>query len=445
MAASDHVLISGSAPPRSGPCDDAVRRSRSLALSAPSPPGAGSLVRRCSDKPDRPPARGRSPLLLVFALAVFLVLSGGVALAAGLQDELKQKKDRLGKVRERQGILTTELEAMGTEISRLQAEVKELRAREASVEAELAAKQRELEAATAKLGRDREHLAAVRARLQRELVDLRQRLVSIYETGTPDVLSTILSSEDLAEVSASAEYLNLIQKHDRALVNTISRLRDRARATVASQRELRDQVAAARDGIAAQAEELQSTRGRLEEQAGELVAARANRSEALAELDDREAVLEGDVSDLQAEIQAELAASASTALPSAPSSSPGSFIWPINGTLTSPFGYRWGRQHEGIDVGAAEGTPIWAAAGGTVVLQQSEYESGGYGNYTCLEHSSGLTTCYAHQSAFEVGPGEAVSQGEVIGLVGNTGNSFGAHLHFEVRVGGVAQDPLGYL
>jgi murein DD-endopeptidase MepM/ murein hydrolase activator NlpD len=80
-----------------------------------------------------------------------------------------------------------------------------------------------------------------------------------------------------------------------------------------------------------------------------------------------------------------------------------------------------------------------------VILIQSESESGGYGNFTCLDHGGGLSTCYAHQSEFGTSVGAAVSQGDVIGYVGNTGNSFGDHLHFEVRVDGVAQDPLEYL
>lgn len=69
---------------------------------------------------------------------------------------------------------------------------------------------------------------------------------------------------------------------------------------------------------------------------------------------------------------------------------------------------------------------------------------GGYGNYTCVDHGGGLSTCYAHQSAFEVTSGE-VEQGQVICYVGNTGASFGDHLHFEVRLGGNPVDPLGYL
>jgi murein DD-endopeptidase MepM/ murein hydrolase activator NlpD len=135
------------------------------------------------------------------------------------------------------------------------------------------------------------------------------------------------------------------------------------------------------------------------------------------------------------------------ALPAGPMTAPSAagFIWPVEGTVTSGFGYRWGRMHEGIDISVAEGTPIRAVASGTVILMQSEYESGGYGNYTCIDHGGGLSTCYAHQSSFATSVGAQVSQGDVIGLSGNTGNSTGPHLHFEVRINGAATDPLGYL
>src|SRR6267154_6417219 len=92
-----------------------------------------------------------------------------------------------------------------------------------------------------------------------------------------------------------------------------------------------------------------------------------------------------------------------------------------------------------------EGTPIRSALAGTVAFTESEAESGGYGNYTCIDHGGGLSTCYAHQSAFAVNTGAHVSQGQVIGYVGSTGHSFGPHLHFEVRINGGAVDPPGYL
>jgi murein DD-endopeptidase MepM/ murein hydrolase activator NlpD len=120
----------------------------------------------------------------------------------------------------------------------------------------------------------------------------------------------------------------------------------------------------------------------------------------------------------------------------------GDLIYPINGQFTSPFGQRWGRLHAGIDLAAATGTPIRAAASGRVILAAP---TGGYGNYTCIDHGKSISTCYAHQSRFGTTRGATVKQGEVMGYVGNTGHSFGAHLHFEVRINGRPVDPMGYL
>jgi murein DD-endopeptidase MepM/ murein hydrolase activator NlpD len=146
-----------------------------------------------------------------------------------------------------------------------------------------------------------------------------------------------------------------------------------------------------------------------------------------------------------ARIRAQLAAAQSARASSAATDTTPSthgLIWPVSGPVTSPFGYRWGRLHAGIDIGVGYGTPIHAAAAGTVVLAGW---TGGYGNYTCIDHGGGLATCYAHQSSYAVSAGAQVSQGQVIGYVGSTGHSFGAHLHFEVRINGTPVDPLGYL
>jgi murein DD-endopeptidase MepM/ murein hydrolase activator NlpD len=162
--------------------------------------------------------------------------------------------------------------------------------------------------------------------------------------------------------------------------------------------------------------------------------------------------LDGDVSAIQDKIQAQIQASSSTAtpLPVGPVQggvSSAGMIWPVNGPITSPFCEQraWEACHPGIDIGVPAGTPIRAAMDGTVIFTQSEAESGGYGNYTCIDHGGGLSTCYAHQSSFAVSTGEHVSQGQVIGYVGCTGLCFGDHLHFEVRVNGSVVDPLGYL
>jgi murein DD-endopeptidase MepM/ murein hydrolase activator NlpD len=120
----------------------------------------------------------------------------------------------------------------------------------------------------------------------------------------------------------------------------------------------------------------------------------------------------------------------------------GRLTWPITGPLTSPFGPRWGRLHAGIDISAPAGTPIRAADSGRVALAGWQ---GGYGLYTCVQHTSSLSTCYAHQSRLGTTQGASVRQGQVIGYVGNTGHSFGNHLHFETWVRGSPVDPMGFL
>jgi hypothetical protein len=124
------------------------------------------------------------------------------------------------------------------------------------------------------------------------------------------------------------------------------------------------------------------------------------------------------------------------------------FIRPTSGPVTSPFGWRihpitrTRRFHEGVDFGDGLGTSIAASNCGTV--SYADWMSG-YGNYTCILHGKGLETCYGHQSKIFVRKGQKVKKGEIIGKVGSTGNSTGPHLHFEVRVGGEARDPMDYL
>lgn len=120
-------------------------------------------------------------------------------------------------------------------------------------------------------------------------------------------------------------------------------------------------------------------------------------------------------------------------------------IRPISGVVTSRFGGRWGRSHTGIDIGAAKNTPIQAVAAGTVTDVVDDEWGGGYGRHLLISHGNGVQTLYGHCNSLNVTVGQQVSQGQVIAFVGNTGRSYGDHLHFEVRVNGVAQDPQNYV
>lgn len=115
--------------------------------------------------------------------------------------------------------------------------------------------------------------------------------------------------------------------------------------------------------------------------------------------------------------------------------------WSVQGPITT----RFGGGHAGIDIAAAAGTPVRAAASGTVSAVQSAGQSGGYGNYTCVAHAGGTSTCYAHQASIATSLGATVQQGQVIGTVGCTGRCSGNHLHFELRRGGAPTNPLSAL
>ena len=116
---------------------------------------------------------------------------------------------------------------------------------------------------------------------------------------------------------------------------------------------------------------------------------------------------------------------------------------PSRGIISSYFGERWGKSHNGIDIASVVGSPIYAAFDG--VVKEVGYEADGYGNFVEIQHSNGVLTLYGHCSKLEVSHGEKVSKGTEIAKVGNTGRSTGPHLHFEVRLNGKAVNPLQYL
>jgi murein DD-endopeptidase MepM/ murein hydrolase activator NlpD len=370
-------------------------------------------------------------LLTVAAGAALAACACAVSLASArgqsLQERLNATQEKLSHVKEHAGVLTTRISHESAQIDRLTAEVADLRNKEAVVAAQLAQKQAELEQAQARL----EYL---RERLREAIHILEARLVAIYQSNEPDLITVLLQSQGFEDLLARTEYMRTLQDQDNDIVARVRGLRNEMRITV-------DTVRAARDQIAARKRQLEATRIKLKARTAELAAARRKQHATLMRLRDHEEHLEGDISEISQKI-AEQLAQQTGALPAGPiRAGSGQFIWPVNGSVVSGFGMRWGRMHEGIDIAVSTGTPIRAAASGSVSLAGA---SGGYGNYSCISHGGGLSTCYAHQSQILVSGGQ-VAQGQIIGLVGCTGHCFGPHLHFEVRVGGEAVDPLGYL
>lgn len=370
-------------------------------------------------------------LTAIAAVVALLVITAG-AFAQDLQSQLDAKRAQLEHANSKEGVLSSTIQRLGERLDQLRGEVATLRNREAIVQAELDKKEAELK-------RAKKRLAVLRVRLKRSLKVLRERLVAIYESSSPDTLTVILNSDGFDDLLSRYEYLERIQSQDTSIAVRVRDLRNETRDTV-------DRVRAARDEIAAKRAELARTRSELESLEGDLAATRAEDQQTLSQVQVHQDQLEGEIGDLEGEIQAQLQA-ASSAVPPQPAGpiqgeSSSGFVWPVNGAVVSGFGMRWGQLHAGVDIAAPAGTPISAAASGTVVLAAS---TGGYGNYTCIDHGGGISTCYAHQSSYAVSSGQSVDQGQVIGSVGCTGHCFGDHVHFEVRVNGSPVDPMGYL
>ena len=254
----------------------------------------------------RAPLRGNSwRLLLPAALLFALLCAAASAPAETLEEKLHETQGKLSDVRESQSAVAATIAEQNRAIDSMIGEVSALRQRQAAVEAELSAKQEELDRATAKLEADRRHLARVRARLQRALDVLRERLVAIYESGSPDMINVVLDSASWSEVTTRADYLNQIQEYDDSVAARVKTLRDQARAAVERMTEVRLQIERARDAIAVKEREAAAARQEAEERFAELESAQAERQAALESLESREAAL----SDNLAAISEQLAAS----------------------------------------------------------------------------------------------------------------------------------------
>jgi murein DD-endopeptidase MepM/ murein hydrolase activator NlpD len=363
---------------------------------------------------------------------VVCALAFGTASGQDLQKKLNTTQAKLSHARAHAGVLTSRISHESDQIDQLTGQVADLRNKEAAVAAELAQKQAELDQAQARL-------AYLKQRLRDAIRILEQRLVAIYETNEPDLITVLLQSTGFDDLLARNAYERTLQNQDNDIVSRVRGLRNEMQVTV-------NQVRAARDAIAARKHELDVTRTQLKARMSELATARQKQHATLVDVRKQQDDLEGDLNSISQKIAEQLAADAGALPAGAIRAGAHGLIWPVNGPITSPFGPRningHYEFHPGVDIGVPTGTPIRAAASGTVSIAAPE---GGYGNYTCIDHGGGLSTCYGHQERFLVSAGRQVAQGQIIGLSDCTGYCFGPHVHFEVRINGQPVDPLGYL
>ena len=257
------------------------------------------------------------------------------------------------------------------------------------------------------------------------------------ERGSLSYLSVLFKATSISDLLSRLEFVNEVAEYDRSLMEAIRQTRENIKTEKAAMEE-QEQL------LAQQQDELQKK----VDEAAALIAEYAATQKGYEEL---AAAEEKEAQEIEAQIKKLLETSDVTP-------SPGGFIWPVTTSkiITSPMGGRvspggiGSTNHRGVDIGGVGTTSAaLATKSGKVIIAKTvvygSYGGSGYGNYVVLDHGGGYTTLYAHLSSVSVSVGDMVTQGDTVGITGSTGNSTGPHLHYEVMINGVNQNPLDYL
>jgi murein DD-endopeptidase MepM/ murein hydrolase activator NlpD len=401
--------------------------------------------------------------LLTFAL---LVIAAGFALAlpatrsvaltpADARSQYREDQKRLADARyrieqykQREQGLNGEIAALDTRLAAIDTQLADMQTKIAGVQTDLATTKVKLAEKRAELELKRQELAAAKARLAWQETVFKDRLVQVYKAGGVSFIDVLVNARGFADLVERMKLAGELVGSDDAMVGALQAARDdvaaEEQATVADEAE----IAAMATKLQKQSDRLVALQAAMTAKQAEALAARQNKSQTLAVVATNRQDWEAQQRQLMAESAQLAAIIKGDSGSSSGGKSTGSMVWPVNGPITSPFGWRtnpiWNTRefHTGIDIGVPEGTPIVAADGGTVI--STSWWDGG-GNVTVIQHANNIATVYMHQASFAVSTGAVVTRGQVIGYVGMTGATTGPHLHFEVRVNGNPVDPMGYL
>lgn len=362
------------------------------------------------------------------ALLAVVVLSAGLASsphsrAQPLPSGLARLHERLDSARARVLLVQRQARSVAQQIESLDIQV-------ASASRALAAAGDLASRTQQKLGLARRRVTEQRVRYERLSDQTTEIAVEMYKSGPTSDLDVVLSAGNVGDLLSTIQYVDAASRNRLKVARIVERTRARLHhseslleGTVAAAIRARDERAVEAQRLTelrhAQSDKLSALRKRIVDQRSEAahIAAASRR-----------------VSDRL------MTASASRYAGSATSAG---FSWPVNGTITSGFGQRWGRLHAGIDIDCVTGDPIRAAQGGRVISATND--ASGYGLYVVIDHGGGYGSLYGHASQMFVAAGEKVRPGQLIEACGATGDATGDHLHFETRVNGRPVDPLPYL
>ena len=386
-----------------------------------------------------------------------------------LEEEHQQLENELDALQQQEADKQAEQQDLETQITDLQGQID-------SAREEINQLNESINELTLKLEKSEEEMSGT-------IEEFRQRVVALYRAGSVSTLEILLDSDSLSEFSLRAELLNTMSKRDQELVDKLQQYMDDTSAERTQVEEEKARVAELQKGLESDQEELDQL---YQENAAAIVeiqgaqgatenALAANEEElAAAEQRVQEAIAAQKRAEEEAKKQAQAAAppaavetpssgensgeengsgngdggsgAVSPPTPSGGGSSGFDPIWPLPGVTYISDHFGGARVHKGMDIAGPWGTPIVAAADGQVI-EANATDSWGYswGYYVLIYHNGTYSTRYAHMSSVAVSTGQYVTAGTIIGYEGNTGNSFGAHLHFEVYENGTRVDPARFL
>jgi len=339
----------------------------------------------------------------------------------GVHSEIKRKRAILHEVKQKEKMVTSELKRTEQELAQAKQELSKvsLKLTQANMQKEVVTSH--LKEAENKFSRQQEHLSS--------------RLRQTYKYGRVGLAEVFLGARDYWDFLNRANLLQRIVKQDARILREV--------------KVSKEKVAQKREELVEKCNQINNLKGEVKKEEGKVARQRQAKAVALEKVKQERAAYEQALAELERSSRQiegmirRLEAAARTRY----GHWSGRFIKPVEGRITSGFGwrihpiYKIRMFHEGIDIGAGQGTPI-VAAGRGVVISSGWYS--GYGNTVIIAHGSGISTLYGHCSSLKVAQGEKVAAGQVIAYVGSTGLSTGPHLHFEVRKNGKPVNPLGY-
>ena len=369
---------------------------------------------------------------LNLALSLLISLSvTGTALADDLEDQLADLQRQAEEQQAKTNEASAKVENVSERLRQIQEELRVATAEYKEVKGQL-------DSVEDKISDNTELLEKTEADLKVKNKKLQQRVRDIYINGQISYVDVLFGAKDFADLMTRMDVLKRIIKHDYDLIMKVKE----EKATVENTRAQLEKDKAEGEVLVADA---QAKKAKVEDKESEQ---QVLLDQAIYDRDTSERMYEEIMAASQEVANMIRRSQMSSAGYSGAPAGAGGMIWPINGPITSEFGWRThpifgtSRFHSGLDIGGDYGMPIYAAASGTVIY--AGWISG-YGNTVIIDHGGGVTTLYGHNDSLNVSEGENVAQGQVIAMCGSTGNSTGPHCHFEVRENGEPVSPYGYL